>query len=75
MLRALLTIVGVLELLFPRQLVEVGTKMAYESPEEFEIKPWVIPAVRTEGLIFLFFVLRGVVQDKWPTEVEAEIEA
>lgn len=74
MLRAVLTVIGILELLFPRKLVEVGTRMAYESPEEFEIKSWVIPVVRVEGLVFLFFVLRGVIEDRWPEEVEVEVE-
>lgn len=60
MLRPLLAVLGALELLFPERIVQVSTRLAYESPDEFEVRPWVLTAVRLEGIVFLFVGLRGL---------------
>ncbi|SEO22385.1 hypothetical protein SAMN04487948_101186 [Halogranum amylolyticum] len=53
MLRTLAALLGLVELLFPKQVVDVVTRLAYETPDEFEVKPWVYTAARVEGLVFL----------------------
>ncbi|MFC4550839.1 MULTISPECIES: hypothetical protein [Halorussus] len=58
MLRQLFTFLGVVELLAPRPLVELVTRLAYESPEEFEVRPWVLTAVRVEGVLLLAVAAR-----------------
>ncbi|WP_162224525.1 hypothetical protein [Halorussus amylolyticus] len=52
-LRLLAIGLGLAELLAPRRVIDAATRLAYESPEEFAVKPWVVTAVRIEGLAFL----------------------
>ena len=59
MLRLLLAALGLVELAFPKPVVDFATRLAYESPEEFEVKPWVVTAARVEGLIPLALAARG----------------
>lgn len=59
MFRLLLAAFGLAELAFPKPVVEYLTRLAYESPEEFEIKPWVVTAARVEGLVLLALAVRG----------------
>jgi hypothetical protein len=57
MLRTLAALLGLLELLFPKQLVDFGTRLAYETPDEIDVKPWVYTAARVEGFVLILFAL------------------
>jgi len=59
MLRLLVAAVGLVQLLFPDLVVELYTRLAYEGPAAFRVRGWVRPAMRLEGLVLLYFALRG----------------
>ena len=58
MLDPVLAALGLVELLFPKRVVDAATRLAYESPDAFEVKPWVVTAARIEGLLILLYVAR-----------------
>ncbi|WP_416840531.1 hypothetical protein [Haloferax sp. DFSO52] len=57
MIRALLAVFGIVELLFPDQLIDTLTKIAYEDGVEMNAKPWVTTAARVEGAVFVLLAL------------------
>ncbi|AFK19976.1 hypothetical protein E6P09_00235 [Haloferax mediterranei ATCC 33500] len=60
MIRALFVLFGLVELLFPDQLVRVLTRIAYEDGSEMTAKSWMTTATRVEGAVFLYLGLRGL---------------
>lgn len=52
-LKAPLTLLGAVLAVIPRQMLKYGLAMAYENPEDLEVKPWVLPAVRLLGACYL----------------------
>jgi hypothetical protein len=59
MLRAILSMIGVIEILSPEQLIDAAERLALENPEGCELEPWVVPIARVEGLSFLFLAWRS----------------
>ncbi|WP_439026882.1 hypothetical protein [Haloarchaeobius sp. DT45] len=59
MFRTVMFVLGLIEFLFPRQLTNFWTRMAYHTPDEFEVRPWVVKAARIEGLVFVLLALKG----------------
>jgi hypothetical protein len=59
MLRFLIAMVGLVQLLAPQRVVEMYTRMAYEGPEAFRVRGWVVPAMRLEGLLMLWLAVNG----------------
>lgn len=59
MLRTLLTAIGLVELLSPERFIETAERLALENPDECEMKSWVVPVARLEGLTFLFMMWRS----------------
>ncbi|WP_232701474.1 hypothetical protein [Halobacterium wangiae] len=59
MLQRLLAAGGVVEVLFPGTLVDVGERVASRNPDACERKPWVVSIARLEGLVFLFLAWRS----------------
>lgn len=59
MWKRVLVAFGLVELAFPRRVVEFGEALAFSNPGESELRPWTIPAARVEGIAFLALVLRG----------------
>ncbi|WP_129114528.1 hypothetical protein [Halegenticoccus tardaugens] len=57
MLRAILALFGLLELLFPRSVIDYSMTLAFDQPVESEPKPWTVTAARIEGLLILLFAL------------------
>ncbi|KAB1198299.1 MULTISPECIES: hypothetical protein [Haloferax] len=57
MIRMLMAVFGIVELLFPDQLIDTLTKIAYEGGDEMNAKPWVTTVARIEGAVFLFLAL------------------
>ncbi|WP_236035430.1 hypothetical protein [Haloarcula rubra] len=54
MIRNALTAVGIVELLFPEALVGAAERIALDNPDECELRSWVVPGARAEGLAILF---------------------
>lgn len=44
---------GVVLALAPRTALRLGLRTAYENPTELEVKPWVVPATRLIGALYL----------------------
>ncbi|WP_435358969.1 hypothetical protein [Haloarchaeobius sp. DFWS5] len=77
MFRALVFCLGLIEFLFPKRFVDFWTRVAYETPEEFEVKRWVVTSARLEGLLFVLLALvgmkRGPSADSEGEVVEVEV--
>lgn len=58
--RLVLVAIAVVELLFPRQLVDFWMDLASERDEGVELRPWVYTVTRVEGLAILVWVLSRV---------------
>ncbi|ELY46046.1 hypothetical protein [Natronorubrum sulfidifaciens] len=52
-LRAPLGVVGVAMALSPRAVVAFALEVAYENPDDLECKPWVVPATRLLGAVYV----------------------
>jgi hypothetical protein len=50
---------GLFELAFPRKVVELGERAAFENPGVSELRSWTIPVARAEGVASLALVLCG----------------
>lgn len=59
MLRKLFTAVSVVELLAPNALVDAAERLTLDNPGESQLRPWVIPIARLEGLLFLAMLRRS----------------
>lgn len=59
MLRLLIAVVGLVQLIAPHKVVEMYTRLAYEGPEAFRVRQWVVPAIRLEGLMMLWLAVNG----------------
>ena len=59
---------GILMAAFPRRAVEFGLGLAYENPNDLEVKSWVKPTTRALGILYLILAL-------FVTRVDAPEEA
>lgn len=59
MLRKILTSITVVEVLSPKRLIDIAEKIALDNPAECELRSWVIPGARLEGLLFLTLMWRS----------------
>jgi hypothetical protein len=57
-LRTLLAVLGLLEVAFPKPLVDFWMNLATED-DDVELRPWVYTAARIEGVLILLYVLLG----------------
>ena len=55
--RALLAVFGLVELLFPKRLVDAMMELATTNESEFELRSWVYTVARIEGLIIIILAL------------------
>ena len=55
--RALLAIFGLVEFLFPKQLVDAMMEVATTGESEFELRSWVYTVARIEGLMIVMLAL------------------
>lgn len=56
-LRVVLGLVGLAELVWPRETVDFWVGLAVSDPGEVDLRPWVYTAARVEGLLILLWVL------------------
>jgi hypothetical protein len=57
LLRILAFVVGLLEILVPRQLVDFWMGLAAVD-DEVELRPWVYTVARAEGVVLVLWALR-----------------
>lgn len=55
--RLVLLALGVLELVFPRRVVDFWMRRAAAGDEEVALRPWVYTMARVEGIAILVWVL------------------
>ena len=55
-----LSVIGLVMILVPRQALALGLDLAYENPDELEVKAWIRPVTRLLGGCFLAVGLRAV---------------
>jgi len=58
MLRALLSVIGLVMVSIPRRIVETAEIVAFENPEDAILRGWTIPMARLEGIGYLLLVRR-----------------
>ncbi|WP_280536634.1 hypothetical protein [Halopenitus sp. POP-27] len=56
----LVGLVGLVELLCPRTVIAVATRLAYRTPEDLEVREWVYTAARLEGAVLVLLGLVGL---------------
>lgn len=56
-LRPILALGGVPAALAPRGVLAAALAVAYENPDEIEVKPWLLPATRLLGAVYLAVAL------------------
>lgn len=56
LLSRLLEAAGALMVIYPSPLIGVGQSFACKNPSELELQPWVAPAARLLGLLYLAVV-------------------
>jgi hypothetical protein len=59
MLRLLLSAIGLTELLSPNTLIDRTEQLAFDNPDDCELRSWVVPGARIEGLLILVFMWRS----------------
>ncbi|WP_266082891.1 hypothetical protein [Haladaptatus caseinilyticus] len=59
MLRMLLSAIGIIELLSPEALINRAEHLALDNPGDCELRSWVVPGARIEGLLILLSMWRN----------------
>ena len=59
MSRTIIGLIGVIIALFPAKIRSFYEEFALKNPDEVNAKPWFIPAIRAEGLVFLIVSIAG----------------
>jgi hypothetical protein len=54
----LLTLAGVVEALFPDRTVALAERVAFRDPGEAELRSWIRPAARIEGVLWVLLARR-----------------
>ncbi|XVH30982.1 hypothetical protein ACNS7O_11375 [Haloferacaceae archaeon DSL9] len=49
----LIAVIGAVAVVAPRALLEWGLRVAYENPDDCDPKPWIVPATRGLGVLYL----------------------
>jgi hypothetical protein len=56
-------LVGLPAFFAPERYLEWGLSIAYENPEDVEVKSWVVPLTRVLGAVYLLIAIRGLLSD------------
>jgi hypothetical protein len=59
MLRMLFSAIGIIELLSPEALINHTEQLALDNPDDCELRSWVVPGARIEGLLILVSMWRN----------------
>lgn len=60
LIRAALGLIGLAELVRPRETVDFWMGLAAENPDAVDLRPWVYTAARVEGVLILVWVLATI---------------
>jgi len=69
MLRTLTAVLGAVTALFPDETVVLFERLAIETPGERARRPWVTPAIRSEGVLIAVISLVGGRAYAWMTNL------
>ncbi|QSX00609.1 hypothetical protein [Haloterrigena alkaliphila] len=69
---ALLALAGTVLVLLPQPVIELSQRLVYENTDDLEVKPWIEPAARALGALYLLVVVLSVRSDDDAAE-DAEI--
>ncbi|WP_290810789.1 hypothetical protein [Halovivax sp.] len=72
---AALTLGGLVAVFVPRPLIRFSQAFAYENPTDLELKPWVEPAARLLGVVYLTVVVLSARADEDASTVGADGDA
>ena len=67
----LLGVAGAVLVILPQPIVELSQTLVYENVDELEPKPWVQPAARLLGVLYLTVVALSVVGDDSTQDAES----
>ena len=59
MFRTVLSMIGIVEIVAPKALIDTAERLALDNPDECELKSWVVPGARVEGFVFLLLMWRN----------------
>lgn len=59
MLRKILTAITIVEALSPERLIDTAEQIALDNPTDCELRSWVVPGARLEGLLILALIWRS----------------
>ncbi|MDQ2050297.1 hypothetical protein RBH26_07340 [Natronolimnohabitans sp. A-GB9] len=65
---AALALAGLALVAVPRPIIELSQRLVYENTDELELKPWVEPAARALGALYLLVVALSVRHDEATAE-------
>ncbi|NUB90080.1 hypothetical protein HT576_03405 [Haloterrigena sp. SYSU A121-1] len=73
---ALLGLAGAVLVLLPQPVIELSQRVVYENTDDLELKPWIEPAARALGALYLLVVVLSMRSDEATEsdEVLPEIE-
>lgn len=73
---ALLGLAGLVLVLLPQPVIELSQRVVYENTDDLELKPWIEPAARALGALYLLVVVLSMRGDEatGSDEVLPEIE-
>lgn len=58
MIRTLFAVYGILVAAVPQRVIDFWEPLAFETAGDAELRPWIIPIARLEGITFLIAALR-----------------
>ncbi|MGQ3412780.1 hypothetical protein ACT4ML_11045 [Natrinema sp. LN54] len=61
---------AVLEIVAPRQIIEMGERIAFTDPGAGRLRPWTVPMARLEGVAFVWLLGRD---DGVPARIETAL--
>lgn len=59
----LLGLAGVILVVLPQPIIELSQRLVYENVDDLELKPWIKPAARLLGVLYLIVVSLSVFGD------------
>ncbi|WP_436346270.1 hypothetical protein [Natronorubrum sp. FCH18a] len=68
----LLGLAGVFLIALPQPAIELSQRVVYENTDDLELKPWIEPAARALGGLYLLVVVLSKRSDEPPSEETAE---
>ncbi|MFP8953412.1 hypothetical protein ACLI4Z_10615 [Natrialbaceae archaeon A-arb3/5] len=64
----LLALAGTVLVVLPRPIIDLSQTLVYENTDELELKPWVVPAARSLGVLYLLVVALSRASDESSAE-------